>query len=97
MIRYNASDVIKKAKQLADLENSDFISWNESITLLNDAYQNIYQKSINKGNNDFVRVIQTSEKCINLPRDFYQLKALTIKQDRLYSPILRRPQNCSFD
>ena len=41
MIRYNASDVIKKAKQLADLENSDFISWNESITLLNDAYQNI--------------------------------------------------------
>ena len=27
MIRYNASDVIKKAKQLADLENSDFISY----------------------------------------------------------------------
>ena len=97
MIRYNASDVIKKAKQLADLENSDFISWNESITLLNDAYQNIYQKSINKGNNDFVRVIQTSEKCINLPRDFYQLKALTLKQDRFNTPIMRRPQNGSFD
>lgn len=97
MIRYNASDVIKKAKQLADLENSDFISWNESITLLNDAYQNVYQKSINKGNNDFVRVIQTSEKCINLPRDFYQLKALTLKQDRFVTPIMRRPQNGSFD
>ena len=97
MIRYNASDVIKKAKQLADLENSDFISWNESITLLNDAYQNVYQKSINKGNNDFVRVIQTSEKCINLPRDFYQLKALTLKQDRFNTPIMRRPQNGSFD
>lgn len=97
MIRYNASDVIKKAKQLADLENSDFISWNESITLLNDAYQNIYQKSINKGNNDFVRVIQTCEKCINLPKDFYQLKALTLKQDRFNTPIMRRPQNGSFD
>lgn len=97
MIRYNASDVIKKAKQLADLENSDFISWNESITLLNDAYQNVYQKSINKGNNDFVRVIQTCEKCINLPRDFYQLKALTLKQDRFNTPIMRRPQNGSFD
>lgn len=97
MIRYNASDVIKKAKQLADLENSDFISWNESITLLNDAYQSVYQKSINKGNNDFVRVIQTSEKCINLPRDFYQLKALTLKQDRFNTPIMRRPQNGSFD
>lgn len=97
MIKYNASDVIKKAKQLADLENSDFISWNESITLLNDAYQNVYQKSINKGNNDFVRVITTSEKCINLPRDFYQLKALTLKQDRFNTPIMRRPQNGSFD
>lgn len=97
MIRYNASDVIKKAKQLADLENSDFISWNESITLLNDAYQNVYQKSINKGNNDFVRVIQTNEKCINLPRDFYQLKALTLKQDRFVTPIMRRPQNGSFN
>ena len=97
MIRYNASDVIKKAKQLADLENSDFISWNESLTLLNDAYQNIYQKSINKGNNDFVRVIQTSEKCINLPRDFYQLKSLTLKQDRFTTPIMRRPQNGSFN
>lgn len=97
MIKYNASDVIKKAKQLADLENSDFISWNESLTLLNDAYQNIYQKSINKGNNDFVKVITTSEKAISLPEDFYQLKALTLKQDRFTTPIMRRPQNGSFN
>lgn len=96
MIKYNASDVIKKAKQLADLENSDFISWNESLTLLNDAYQNIYQKSINKGNNDFVKVITTDEKAITLPNDFYQLKALTLKQDRFTTPIMRRPQNGSF-
>jgi hypothetical protein len=96
MIKYNASDVIKKAKQLADLENSDFISWNESLTLLNDAYQNIYQKSINKGNNDFVKVITTDDKVITMPNDFYQLKALTLKQDRFTTPIMRRPQNGSF-
>ena len=96
MIKYNASDVIKKAKQLADLENSDFISWNESLTLLNDAYQNIYQKSINKGNNDFVKVITTTGKTINLPEDFYQLKALSLVQDRFTTPIMRRPQNGSF-
>lgn len=96
MIKYNASDVIKKAKQLADLENSDFISWNESITLLNDAYQSIYQKSINKGNNDFVKVITTDSKVITLPEDFYQLKALTLKQDRFTTPIMRRPQNGDF-
>lgn len=97
MIKYNASDVIKKAKQLADLENSDFISWNESITLLNDAYQNIYQKSINKGNNDFVKVITTDNKVITLPKDFYQLKAINLKQDSFITPIMRRPQNGSFN
>src|SRR5574344_715206 len=97
MIRYNASDVIKKAKQLADLENSDFISWNESLTLLNDAYQSVYQKSINKGNNDFVKVITTDNKVITLPNDFYQLKALTLKQDRFTTPIMRRPQNGDFN
>lgn len=97
MIKYNASDVIKKAKQLADLENSDFISWNESLTLLNDAYQSVYQKSINKGNNDFVKVITTDNKVITLPEDFYQLKALTLKQDRFTTPIMRRPQNGDFN
>ena len=62
MITYNASDIIKRATQLADIENSDFISFSEKIALLNEAYQTIYQKGINKGNNSFVRYINTTNK-----------------------------------
>ena len=31
MIIYTSSDIIKRATQLADLENSDFISFSEKI------------------------------------------------------------------
>jgi hypothetical protein len=96
MITYNASDIIKRAEQLADLENSDFISFAEKIALLNEAYQTIYQKSINKDVNAFVKYINTRDKVIQLPRDFYQLKAVTLGRDNDVRPIMRRPANMSF-
>ena len=97
MITYNASDIIKRAEQLADLENSDFISFAEKIALLNEAYQTIYQKSINKDVNAFVKYINTQDKVIRLPRDFYQLKAVTLGRDKDVRPIMRRPANMSFN
>lgn len=97
MITYNASDIIKRATQLADLENSDFISFAEKIALLNEAYQTIYQKSINKDVNSFVKYINTSDKVIQLPRDFYQLKAVTLGRDKDVKVIMRRPANASFN
>ena len=36
MIKYTTKDIVNRAKQLADLNNSDFISWNENINLLNE-------------------------------------------------------------
>jgi hypothetical protein len=97
MIRYKASDLIKRAEQLADIENSDFISFSEKIALLNEAYQNIYQKGLNKDVNAFVKYINTRDKVIQLPRDFYQLKAITLGHDKDVQPILRRPANASFN
>ena len=97
MITYNASDIIKRAEQLADLENSDFISFAEKIALLNEAYQTIYQKSINKDVNAFVKYINTRDKVIQLPRDFYQLKAVTLGKDNEVRPIMRRSANMSFN
>jgi hypothetical protein len=73
MITYNASDIVKRAEQLADIENSDFISFSEKIALLNEAYQVLYQKGINKDVNAFVKYINTKDRVIQLPRDFYQL------------------------
>ena len=97
MITYNASDIIKRAEQLADLENSDFISFAEKIALLNEAYQTIYQKGINKDVNAFVKYINTRDKVIQLPRDFYQLKAVTLGRDKDVKVIMRRPANASFN
>ena len=97
MITYNASDIVKRAQQLADIENSNFISFAEKIALLNEAYQTIYQKSINKDVNSFVKYINTREKVISLPRDFYQLKAVTLGRDKDVRVIMRRPANASFN
>lgn len=98
MIKYYASDIIKRATQLADLENSEFISFSEKIALLNEAYQQLYQKGINKGNNSFVRYINTRNKVITLPRDFYQLKAVTISNLAGDVQVInKRPANASFN
>jgi hypothetical protein len=97
MITYQSSDIIKRAEQLADLENSDFISFSEKIALLNEAYQTIYQKGINKDTNSFVRYINTGSKVINLPCDFYQLKAVTLNRGGYIRQVLRRPANGSLN
>lgn len=49
MIKYDTGSILTKAKELSDLVNSDFISYNEEMTLLNDAYMRLYQTSINAG------------------------------------------------
>lgn len=97
MIIYSASDIVKRAMSLADIENSDFISFSEKIALLNEAYQTLYQKGLNKDVNAFVKYINTRDKVIQLPRDFYQLKAVTLGRDKDVRVILRRPANASFN
>lgn len=83
--------------QIADLENSSFISFQEKIALLNECYQALYQKGINHDTNAFVRYINTQSTVIHLPRDFHQLKAIIVGSDQYIHPVLRRPANQSFD
>lgn len=94
-VTYKASDIIKRALQLADLENSDFISFSEKLALLNESYQQLYQKGINKDVNAFVKYIHTQNVAITLPRDFYQLKAVNVDKNGYLEPVLRRPANQS--
>ena len=49
MITYNAKDLIQQATMLADLQNSDFISWKENIMFLDNAWTELYQSLINHG------------------------------------------------
>jgi hypothetical protein len=96
MIIYTSSDIIKRATQLADLENSDFISFSEKIALLNESYTKLYQTLVNKGDNNFVRLIKTKNDVIQLPPDFWQLKSVTLNREGNLIPILRRPANQSL-
>lgn len=98
MITYFASDIIKKATQLADLENSNFISWNENMSLLNDAYIKVYNDMINQNDLYYIKTLFLQPEYTNdeylifdLPNDFYQLQSLTSYPSM--NPILRRAKN----
>lgn len=72
---YKVSDIVKAAKQIADLENSDFISWNENIRLLNEAWTAVHQKLINKGDMAFVDEMDIGKEQ-PLPENFYQVLSI---------------------
>lgn len=79
MIKYTTKDIVNRATQLADLENSDFVSWNENINLLNESWQKIYQQLIDNGDKTFIKEFETvASNKIKLPCDFYQLFAVEL-------------------
>lgn len=84
-MKYNISDIVKAAKQIADLENSDFISWNENIRLLNEAWTAVHQKLINSGNMTFVNEMEIGKEQ-ELPENFYQVLSVL---DNYNTPIGR--------
>lgn len=68
-----ASQIILKAKQMADLSNSSFISYEEEIQLLNDAYKQVYNDAIFAGEKYFVKVKDIANGDI-LPNDFFTVQ-----------------------
>lgn len=98
MIKYKASDLVHKAKQLADLENTDFISWNENITLLNDAYQSVMQRCIDAGEQYNVKTIFTSTgQQIELPEDFYSLRSVSLFNNGILVLVPRHTLSMSYN
>ena len=96
-MEYKASDIIRRATQLADLENSDFISYNENIFLLNEAYNKFYQKMLNHNDKSFLHTVtlegsaQGYVTTYTLPDDFWQIYGLrTAVNNR---PIQRKAQS----
>ena len=84
-MKYNVSDMVRAAKQIADLENSDFISWNENIRLINEAWTSVHQKLINKGDMTFTGEIDIFKEQY-LPEDFYQVLSVL---DNYNTPVAR--------
>lgn len=73
MTTYNAKDLIEQAQMLADLQNSDFISWKENMMFLDNAWSDLYQQIINHGDKSFLKTFSFEDERCELPRDFYQL------------------------
>lgn len=91
-MKYRASEIAYRAKQLADLTNTDFISNEEDIYYINDAWKEFYQLLINKGDKQFVKEVELAGSTINgqveyaIPDDCYQI--LSIKNN--YGIITRK-------
>lgn len=96
-MKYYASDIIKKARVAADLVNSDFINWYEEVSLLNDTYRILYQDLVEVNDPAFVKVLETTDKVIQLPDDFYQLRCVTLIRNGFSTPILRRSFSESYN
>ena len=83
---YKASEVVKRAKQLADIANTDFISFEEDTAYLNDAFTQIFNKIVDKGDKQFIKEVELA--CNGafgtyteyaLPEDCYQIVSLKNK------------------
>lgn len=95
---YKTSDIIRRAKQLADLENSDFISYEENLMLINECYNKLYEKLINHNDKAFIRSAvltgfsKTDYKTVyTLPEDFWQLYGVRASVSNI--PIPRKAQS----
>ena len=80
MIKYTSKDIIDRAEQLADLQNSDFISDSEKSALLNESWNTLYQKIINANDRTFIKSVSVADG-YRLPQDFYQLSSLYVTKD----------------
>jgi hypothetical protein len=93
MFNMKTSDLFKRAKQLADLEGSDFISWNEAVNCINESNVGLYEKLISMGDNSFVKSYRTTKEEEELPKDFWQLKGVWLWNNGNLQTINRRADN----
>ena len=76
--RYTASEIVERALDVADITNTDFLSYREKTKYLNDAWRNVYQTIINYNLDVFTVRAQLigNGGVYPLPFDCYQIKAV---------------------
>lgn len=82
----NTLDIINRARELADLQNSDFIGWKENNNLLNEAFIKLYTELINHKDRYYINTISVkdlelyksseNENYYKLPDNFYMLNSV---------------------
>ena len=76
--RYTASEIVERALDIADISNTDYLSYREKTKYLNDAWRNVYQTIINYNLDVFTVRAQLvgNGGVYPLPFDCYQIKAV---------------------
>jgi len=77
MIIYDTRDILNRARQIANLENTDFITDEEELTLLNDCWAELYEKAIAAGEPQFIRKVKN-----RIPKDCYRIYRIYRNEDR---------------
>ena len=81
-MKYKASEIVKRALDLSDLSNTDFISNDEQIEYLNSSWREFYQLLINKGDKQFVKEVELYPTNgfgvaeYPIPSDLYQIQSI---------------------
>lgn len=79
MSYYKASDIVKRALELADIADSKVISYKETCRYLDQAWRQVNQKAINKGIKYFYNEIDVTCGYNDLPWDFFQIDSVSSK------------------
>lgn len=76
--RITASKLIQRAEEIADITNTDFLSYDEKLEYLNSSWKDVYQKIINYNLNAFTveaNLVGAAGR-YQLPWDCYQIKSV---------------------
>ena len=96
MIKYTSKDIIERACQLADLQNSDFIMDSEKSALLNEAWSIFHQKIINSADKAFLRMVSVRNG-YRLPSDFLQMASIYIRDSKEQIQRINAAQRMGYD
>lgn len=94
---YKASEIVRRAKNMADISNTDYISYEEDEQYLQDAWKSLYQEMINKGDKQFIKEVGLGSGSsystyteYELPFDLYQICSIN---DRMSGREILRHSN----
>lgn len=84
-MKYSVSQLVKRAKNLADIGNTDFLTHTELTQYVNDAWTTLYQWLINQGDKQFVTEARLQGTGVGnyveyeIPHDLYQIISIKSK------------------
>lgn len=87
MKKYTASELVRRALNLADLRNTDFLTHDEHTQYLNDCWKQLFNIIINKGDLQFTSTVHLGNGGrFKLPDDLYQIAVIRDRKSGIVIP-----------